>query len=50
MIGRIKKWDFEFIEVDMDTLYYLLLGANYISVKGLQDLCTQRVVDLIKGK
>ncbi|CAI0476318.1 unnamed protein product [Linum tenue] len=46
----LKKWDAEFANVGQDTLYDLLLAANYLNVKDLLDLICQTVADLIKGK
>lgn len=47
---ELKKWDAEFLNVDTDTLYYLLLAANYLDVRDLLDLVCQKVADMIKGK
>ncbi|KAL5704414.1 hypothetical protein ACHQM5_022849 [Ranunculus cassubicifolius] len=48
---ELKTWDKEFIyRGDLDNLYWILLGANFLSVKGLLDLAAQRVADTIKGK
>ena len=49
MISR-KEWDAEFVEVDQSTLFDLLLAANYLNIKSLQDLTSQKMVDMIKGK
>ncbi|KAK8954678.1 SKP1-like protein 1B [Platanthera zijinensis] len=46
----LKSFDEDFISVDLDTLYDLLMGSNYLDVKGLLDLACQKVADLIKGK
>ncbi|CAI0458624.1 unnamed protein product [Linum tenue] len=48
--AELKKWDAEFAKVGQDTLYDLLLAANYLNVKDLLDLICQTVADLIKGK
>ncbi|PIA62081.1 hypothetical protein AQUCO_00200223v1 [Aquilegia coerulea] len=48
---ELKKWDAEFIDAaNQATLYNLILAANYLSIKGLLDLGTQKVADMIKGK
>ncbi|XP_074307421.1 SKP1-like protein 1A [Silene latifolia] len=47
---ELKKWDAEFVNVDQNTLYDLILAANYLNIKGLLDLTCQTVADMIKGK
>ncbi|GLJ36417.1 hypothetical protein SUGI_0731190 [Cryptomeria japonica] len=46
----VKKWDQEFVKVDQDTLFDLILAANYLNTKNLLDLTCQTVADMIKGK
>ncbi|GMI67071.1 SKP1-like 4 [Hibiscus trionum] len=36
--------------VDLNTLYYLIMAANFLNVKSLLDLTCQKVADIIKGK
>ncbi|KAH9622554.1 hypothetical protein KSS87_020077 [Heliosperma pusillum] len=47
---EIKKWDADFVKVDQDTLFDLILAANYLNIKGLLDLTCQTVADMMKGK
>ncbi|CAI0413098.1 unnamed protein product [Linum tenue] len=47
---ELKKWDTNFANVSPDTLYHLLLAANYLNIKDLLDLSCQTVADIIKGK
>ncbi|KAJ3670467.1 hypothetical protein LUZ60_010791 [Juncus effusus] len=47
---ELKSWDTEFIKVDLNTLYDLILAANYLNVKGLLDLTCETVANMIKGK
>ncbi|KAH9611827.1 hypothetical protein KSS87_015786 [Heliosperma pusillum] len=47
---ELKKWDEEFVKVDLNTLYDLILAANYLNIKDLLDLTCQTVADMIKGK
>ncbi|KAJ8637286.1 hypothetical protein MRB53_011553 [Persea americana] len=47
---ELSSWDKEFVDLDTDTLYYLLVAANYLDIKGLLDLLCQRAADMIKGK
>ncbi|XP_058070610.1 SKP1-like protein 1A [Magnolia sinica] len=47
---ELKAWDMDFIKVDQETLFYLILAADYLYVKNLLDLTCQTVADLMKGK
>ncbi|OEL23295.1 hypothetical protein BAE44_0015686 [Dichanthelium oligosanthes] len=46
----LASFDKAFIDIDKDTLYDLLLAANYLEVKPLLDLACQKVADMIRGK
>ncbi|TXG64748.1 hypothetical protein EZV62_011742 [Acer yangbiense] len=46
----ITAWDADFVKVDQNTLFDLILAANYLDIKGLLDLTCQTVADMIKGK
>nr|BAE72119.1 SKP1-like protein [Silene latifolia] len=46
----LKNWDTEFVKVDQNTLFDLILAANYLNIKSLLDLTCQTVADMIKGK
>ncbi|KAM1056487.1 hypothetical protein ACFX13_030633 [Malus domestica] len=48
--NNFKEWDAEFIKINQNTLYDLIMAANYLNIKGLLDLTCQIVVDIIKGK
>merc|ERR1711975_84014 len=43
-----KEWDAEFVKVDDDTLFSLILAANYLDLKSLLDLTCKTVADYIK--
>ncbi|XP_050262234.1 SKP1-like protein 1B [Quercus robur] len=47
---ELKAWDTQFINVDQNVLFDLIMAANYLNVKGLLDLTCQTVADMIKGK
>ncbi|XP_057525916.1 SKP1-like protein 1B [Amaranthus tricolor] len=47
---ELKTWDAEFVKVDQNTLFDLILAANYLNIKSLLDLTCQTVADMIKGK
>lgn len=46
----IKTWDAEFVKVDQDTLFDLILAANYLDIKSLLDLTCKTVAAMIDGK
>ncbi|XP_073047441.1 SKP1-like protein 1B [Primulina eburnea] len=48
--SELNQFDTEFVRVDQDTLFDLILAANYLNIKGLLDLTCQTVADMIKGK
>ncbi|XP_030944203.1 SKP1-like protein 1B [Quercus lobata] len=47
---ELKAWDTQFINVDQNVLFDLIMAANYLNIKGLLDLTSQTVADMIKGK
>ncbi|CAN0879433.1 SKP1-like protein 4 [Linum grandiflorum] len=47
---ELKKWDKEFVNVDQDTLFDLILAANYLNIKSLLDLTCQTVAGMMSGK
>ncbi|CAL5210884.1 unnamed protein product [Lathyrus oleraceus] len=46
----IKIWDADFVKVDQDTLFDLILAANYLDIKGLLDLTCKTVASMMEGK
>ncbi|EOA24838.1 hypothetical protein CARUB_v10018127mg [Capsella rubella] len=48
---ELKAWDDEFIkDKDIDTIFKLILAANYLNVKDLLELTCQTTADYIKDK
>ncbi|XP_056697387.1 SKP1-like protein 1A [Spinacia oleracea] len=50
---ELKKWDANerFVQtIHTNTLFDLILAANYLDIKSLLDLTCQTVADMIKGK
>ncbi|XP_007024458.2 PREDICTED: SKP1-like protein 1A [Theobroma cacao] len=47
---ELKAWDADFVKVDQNILYHLVLAANYLNIQSLLDLICQTVADMIKGK
>ena len=47
----INTWDVEFIKVDtLDTLFRILLAADYLQVVGMFDLACRNVANMVKEK
>eukprot|EP00540_Astrosyne_radiata_P013359 CAMPEP_0116856142 /NCGR_PEP_ID=MMETSP0418-20121206/19723_1 /TAXON_ID=1158023 /ORGANISM="Astrosyne radiata, Strain 13vi08-1A" /LENGTH=136 /DNA_ID=CAMNT_0004489461 /DNA_START=53 /DNA_END=460 /DNA_ORIENTATION=- len=46
----VYEWDANFIDVDQETLFELILGANYMDIKPLLDLACAKVASMLKGK
>ncbi|XP_045154599.1 S-phase kinase-associated protein 1-like [Echinops telfairi] len=46
----IPIWDQEFLTVDQETLYELMMAANYLDIKGLFDVTCKTVANMIKEK
>jgi S-phase kinase-associated protein 1 len=49
---EITGWDLEYITNcgDMDTLFKIILGANFLDIPRLLDLGCKHVANMIKGK
>jgi len=46
----IEDWDQKFMEVDQETLFEIILAANYLDIKPLLDVGCKTVANMIKGK
>ncbi|KAK1555623.1 hypothetical protein Q3G72_029168 [Acer saccharum] len=46
----LKAWDAEFVNVDRDTLFDLVIAAHYLDIKSLLELTCETVLDLTEGK
>ncbi|XP_072993366.1 SKP1-like protein 1A [Typha latifolia] len=46
----LSRFDEEFIKVDQDTLFDLMMAANYLNIKSLLDLTCRTVAGMMKGK
>ncbi|KAG8719817.1 E3 ubiquitin ligase complex SCF subunit scon-3, partial [Ceratobasidium sp. 394] len=49
-IVEIGEWDQRFIQVDQAMLFEIIRAANYLDIKGLRDVGSETVVNMIKGK
>jgi len=46
----VQEWYANYVEVDQETLFELILAANYMDIKPLLDLTCATVASMIKGK
>ena len=46
----VESWDFKYIDVDLELIFELILGANYMDIKPLLELASAKVASIIKGK
>ncbi|CAN0291275.1 unnamed protein product, partial [Hapterophycus canaliculatus] len=46
----VQEWYAKFVEVQQETLFELILAANYMDIKPLLDLTCATVASMIKGK
>ncbi len=46
----VQEWYANFVAIDQETLFELILAANYMDIKPLLDLTCATVASLIKGK
>merc|ERR1712087_497169 len=46
----VSEWDATFVEIEQETLFELILVANYMDIKSLLDLTCAKVASMIKGK
>uniref|UniRef100_A0A3B0NDL2 Sulfur metabolism negative regulator, putative n=1 Tax=Theileria annulata TaxID=5874 RepID=A0A3B0NDL2_THEAN len=46
----VSEWDYEFVNVDKEFLFELILAENFLDIKPLLDLTCAKVASMIKGK
>ena len=46
----VADWYAEFVEVDQEILFEIILAANYLDIKPLLELSCAKVATMIKGK
>jgi len=46
----VSEWDADFVDVDHDMLFELVLAANYMDIKSLLDLACAKIASMIKGR
>jgi len=50
MNENVSQWDADFVDVEQELLFELILAANYMDIKPLLDLTCAKVASMIKGK
>ncbi|VDO31454.1 unnamed protein product, partial [Haemonchus placei] len=48
--SEISAWDKQFFSVDQETVFELILAANYLDISGLLDVACRVVANMINGK
>ena len=46
----VSAWDVDYVDIDQEVLFALILAANYLDIKSLLDLTCAKVAAMIKGK
>ena len=46
----VPAWDANFVELEQEVLFELILAANYLDIKSLLDLTCAKVASMLKGK
>ena len=46
----VSAWDADFVQIEQEMLFELILAANYMDIKSLLDLTCAKVASMIKGK
>ncbi|KAJ7178828.1 Skp1 family, dimerization domain-containing protein [Mycena crocata] len=47
---NISEWDQQFLDVEQELLFDIILAANYLDIKTLLDIGCKTVANMIKGK
>jgi len=46
----VGEWDANYVDIEQELLFELILAANYMDIKSLLDLTCAKVASMIKGK
>merc|ERR1719210_695611 len=46
----VSEWDSEYVNIEQEILFELILAANYLDIKSLLDLTCAKVASMIKGR
>ena len=50
MRDLVSAWDADFVDLEQEELFALILAANYLDMPALLDLTTAKAASMIKGK
>ncbi len=46
----VEAWDYQFIDLELDMIFEIILAANYMDIKPLMELASSKVASIIKSK
>ena len=46
----VDEWDNDFIDIDLNTIFQIILASNYLNIKSLLELASAKIASIIKGK
>ena len=46
----VNEWDYDFVNKDKDTIFEIILGANYMDIKPLLEVTCAKIASMINGK
>ena len=46
----VGEWDYEYINIDVESIYELMQASNFLGIDSLLDLTSAKIASLIKGK
>ena len=46
----VDAWDYQFIDLELEIIFELILAANYMDIKPLMELASSKIASIIKGK
>ena len=50
MNEAIDSWDYQYIDLELEIIFEIILAANYMDIRPLMDLACAKVASIIKGK
>ena len=46
----VNEWDYNYIDIDLEEIFQLILDSNYMGIKSLLELSSAKVASIIKGR